>query len=63
MPYFVYWTSGPYEGSNFTELDRLEDVLELLNKYAKSTGFGFTVINGHEVKFKPVSVVQAYEKE
>lgn len=63
MAYYVWWSTGRYEGQNFDEFTTENDVLEFLNKNAKNTDFSFTVIDGREIKFKPVSIVQAYERE
>ena len=60
--YYVWWSTGRYEGQNLSTLDTEKDVVALLNKYAKNTEFTFCVVHGKEVNFKPVEVVQAYEK-
>ena len=62
MKYYIYWSSGRYEGQNFDTFDTEKDVLAFLNAHATNTDFDFRVVEGREVKFKPVSVVQAYQK-
>lgn len=63
MKFFVWWSTGPYEGQNFDEFETEAEVLELLNRYASITQFTFTVVWGKEVKFKPVNIVKAYERD
>lgn len=63
MKFYVWWSTGKYDGEILSVFDREADVLELLNTHAKNTDFEFTVVRGEELKFKPVAVVQAYERE
>ena len=63
MKYFVWWSTGKYDAHIMSIFDHEKDVLELLNKHADNTEFQFTVVEGSEIKFKPVTIVHAYERE
>jgi len=62
MRYYVWYSTGPYDGHEFVSFETEKQVVDLLNLYASNTQFKFDVIYGSEVKFKPVDVVKAYEK-
>ena len=63
MKFFVWWSTGQFEGEILSEFETEGEVLQLLNQNAKNTDFTFTVVEGREIEFKPVEVVQAYERK
>lgn len=62
MKWFVWWSTDEYAGDTLDVFDAEEDVVKHLNEYAGNSDFKFRVVNGKEVKFKPVEVAILFER-
>jgi len=63
MKYYVWWSTGQYDGDNLSVFGIEQKVIELLNKYAGNSDFEFKVIYGKEVNFKAVKTATVYKRD
>lgn len=61
--FFVFYRTNEFEPEILQECETIEETTTLLNQWAHLPDFKFRVIEGKEVKFKPVQVVKAYAPE
>jgi hypothetical protein len=61
--FFVWYETGEYDAREMEVFDSEVDVIDFLNARASNEELRFTVIEGREVKFKPVSVATKYVRD
>ncbi len=62
MKWWVYYSTGKYDEDNLKEFDTELQVLTFLNNHTNNPEFTFQVIEGREVKYRPVEVVLKYQR-
>lgn len=61
--FYIYYSTGTYDGHDLEECETEDDVLKFLNFYTDNDEFDFKVIEGKEVSFVAAKTIVEYKRE
>ena len=63
MKFFLWFSTGKYEGQTLEQFDKIDELLDFVNARVDNPDFRFRVVEGREITLKPVSIVTQYVRE